>query len=176
MRKLQQGFTLIELMIVVAIIGILAAIAIPAYQDYIAKTRVTDCPGSAAAIKTNAAMALQDGTIIEAGNLNGSAIPTTVATIADLGIAQAVSYRSNNLATIVVNSIPTGEDPEVSTVGAWDIEFTCTFRSGALPGYPASPANRTLRYRSSVGQGSVRWVIDNNGAADAVFTKHLPKQ
>ena len=55
MKKVQQGFTLIELMIVVAIIGILAAIAIPAYQDYTIRSKVTELINAAGVCKTSVA-------------------------------------------------------------------------------------------------------------------------
>jgi type IV pilus assembly protein PilA len=61
MNKGQQGFTLIELMIVVAIIGILAAVAIPQYQNYIAKSQVTRVMQESGAIKTAVEACINDG-------------------------------------------------------------------------------------------------------------------
>src|SRR5438552_10300447 len=53
MKRIQQGFTLIELMIVVAIVGILAAIALPAYQDYVVRSKMSETEAAIAACKTS---------------------------------------------------------------------------------------------------------------------------
>jgi type IV pilus assembly protein PilA len=75
-KKAQAGFTLIELMIVVAIIGILAAVAIPAYQDYVAKSKFAAALSEVSSGKTGYDVALNDGTSVTAPEIAGLASAT----------------------------------------------------------------------------------------------------
>ena len=78
MQKAQQGFTLIELMIVVAIIGIWAAVALPAYQDYTVRARVTELAVWASAAKATVGENIASENAIVAGSCSG-VTPITVA-------------------------------------------------------------------------------------------------
>lgn len=87
-RSIQQGFTLIELMIVVAIIGILAAVALPAYQDYTTRAKVTEGLSLAAAAKVAVAENAANGKPYNAGWMP----PNATNNVAGVTIDQAAGY------------------------------------------------------------------------------------
>jgi len=132
MKRIQQGFTLIELMIVVAIVGILAAIALPAYQDYIVRSKMSEVEAAVAACKTSvaeytASHGTLPGTNTEAGcsttstqYVNGS-LTNTGFTSSAIHYTSAIVQGSTTVACelILTPSAPTAE----AVIASWSGSF-----------------------------------------------------
>ena len=135
--KVQKGFTLIELMIVVAIIGILAAIAIPAYQDYTIRAKVTEGLNLADSAKTSVAEAFQSNGITGVGAASAQWTFTPTKYVSGIAINAAdgsiqITYGAPaQLATFTINLTPqiklAGAYTLLSGVGAntGNIDWSC---------------------------------------------------
>jgi type IV pilus assembly protein PilA len=128
MKRVQQGFTLIELMIVVAIVGILAAIALPAYQDYVIRSKMSETEAAIAACKTSVAeyTSVHSGTLpTDAGAAGCSTAPTQyVASLAVAdGVITGVSTGTGASPECSLILTPTQSTTDTATIATWTGTF-----------------------------------------------------
>lgn len=154
-RSVQQGFTLIELMIVVAIIGILAAVALPAYQDYTVRAKVSEVVLAASSCRTSVSEAYQSGATIPGANSWGCETTT-----ASKYVASVATDTSGNVKVTTTTAVS-----QISNVAVTLQPCVSTTVSNAGPGTTTCTA-------PTAGQAVVAWICGGSGTT--MTAKFLP--
>ncbi len=147
-QKAQRGFTLIELMIVVAIIGILAAVAIPQYQDYTVRAKLSKALVAVDSIKTAVALCAQEnGGSVAGCDAGTNSIPATTDFAATKEVASITVDEGVIVATLVATGIGTGID---GTTITW------------TPRVSATSTNMTWKIASNSSNAKAKAYVEKN--------------
>jgi type IV pilus assembly protein PilA len=154
MKKMQSGFTLIELMIVVAIIGILAAVALPAYQDYTVRAKVSEGAIAASALKIGVTEIFANDGMAGVAAYSAEVAADAANMVTDKITAVSVAAGSG-IISITMGSIPQLQAANTLSMAPF------------IGGNPISDANST---------GSITWRCDAANSGTTILTKYLPAE
>ena len=155
MKRIQQGFTLIELMIVVAIIGILAAVALPAYQDYTVRSKISEVLLAMSACRTSITEVYQTGGTPPGGTNWGCESNNTSKYV------RSIATDDNGKVTATITGINTDVDVRVITL--------VPLANATTPAFTAPVGTP-----SNMGSGLFGWRCGNTGDNTNLAAKYLP--
>jgi type IV pilus assembly protein PilA len=159
-RQLQQGFTLIELMIVVAIIGILAAVALPAYQDYTKRAKMSEVVLAASACRTSITEIYQSGNASNPPGDNG------------WGCEAGAGTSNPSVSSKYVASVKTSSDGVVTVTATGFNDTNIDSKKVTLA--PLSAANALATYTGNAGSALYGWRCGSTSDGTDMPSKYLP--